>query len=79
MQVSGVERLEGHSLLDGIYDSWQRQQDFSYVLKGEDLIKYYSVVADSNLPVNAPEVNAANPIQYYHCVMFPAGGLFAFR
>ncbi len=79
VQVSGDEMLEGHSLLDGIYDSWQRQQDFSYVLKGEDLTKYYYVVADSNLPVKAPEVNAANDIQYYHCVMFPAGGLFAFR
>ncbi|MCH6575945.1 MAG: hypothetical protein IH795_12235, partial [Bacteroidetes bacterium] len=79
VQVSGDERLEGHSLLDGIYDSWQLQQDYSYVLKGEDLIKYYNLVADSNLPVNAPEVNAANAIQYYHCVMFPAGGLFAFR
>jgi len=79
VQVSGDERLEGHSLLDGIYDSWQRQQDFSYVLEGEDLTKYYKVVADSNLPVKAPEVNAANDIQYYHCVMFPAGGLFAFR
>ena len=79
VQVSGDERLEGHSLLDGIYDSWQRQQDYSYVLKGEDLIKYYNLVADSNLPVKAPEVNAANAIQYYQCVMFPAGGLFAFR
>lgn len=79
VQVSGDEMLEGHSLLDGIYDSWQRQQDFSYVLEGEDLTKYYKVVADSNLPVKAPEVNAANDIQYYHCVMFPAGGLFAFR
>jgi len=79
VQVSGDEMLEGHSLLDGIYNSWQHQQDYSYVLKGEDLTKYYNVVADSNLPVKAPEVNAANDIQYYHCVMFPAGGLFAFR
>lgn len=79
VQLSGNEMLEGHPLLDGIFVAWQNQHDYSYLLEGKDLSNYYNVVSDSNLPVQAPEVNHENARQYYHCVMFPAGGLFAFR
>ncbi|MEE9429906.1 MAG: SpoIIE family protein phosphatase [Melioribacteraceae bacterium] len=79
VHLSGDEALEGHPLLDGIYDAWQNQHDFSYVLEGKDLLDYYNVAADSNLPVQAPEVNSEIDTQYYHVVNFPAGGLFAFQ
>ncbi len=78
-QLSGDEMLEGHPLLEGIYDAYKDQKDYSYDLKGEDLINYYNVVADSNLPVSGPKANFEHITQYYHCVMFPAGGLFAFK
>ncbi len=77
--LSGDEILEGHPLLEGIYNAHQSQEDYSYVLEGQDLIDYYSVAAKSNLPVSAPEIDFEEPRQYYHCVCFPAGGLFAFR
>ncbi|SEA06898.1 ATP-binding protein [Bizionia paragorgiae] len=76
--LSGDEKLEGHPLLDGIYKAWQKQVDFSYTLKNKDLEKYYQVVASSNLPVTAPNDNNQLTTQYYHVVVFPAGGLFAF-
>jgi len=79
VHLSGDELLEGHPLLEGIFDAWQNQHDYSYVLEGKDLSDYYNITADSNFPVQAPKVNSENVIQYYHCVMFPAGGLFAFR
>jgi len=82
IQVSGDEMLEGHPLLDGIYDAWQKQNDYSYILQGKDLKQYYNVVAGSNLPISVPKEKLdASPLnkQYYHCVMFPAGGLYAFR
>ena len=79
VHLSGDEVLEGHPLLDGIFEAWKLQEDYSYVLQGKDLLDYYRVVADSNLPVSAPEVKSEDAIQYYHCIMFPAGGLFAFR
>jgi hypothetical protein len=78
VHLSGDEMLEGHPLLEGIYNAWLTQTDYSYVLKGNDLINYYKVAADSNLPVQAPGGLPEKPVQYYHCVMFPAGGLFAF-
>jgi len=76
--LSGDEILEGHPLLEGIYESWQNQIDYSYVLKGKDLKDYYKAAADSNLPVSGPEVKTEIATQYYQCAFFPAGGLFAF-
>lgn len=78
-QLSGDEVLEGHPLLEGIYNAWQNQVEYSYVLKGKELLDYYKVVAQSNLPESGPEINNENVTQFYHVVNFPAGGLFAFR
>ena len=78
VHLSGDEILEGHPLLEGIYNAWQSQREYSYVLKGQDLIDYYKVTSKSNLPVQAPKKNLETITQYYNCVMFPAGGLFAF-
>jgi len=77
--LSGNEMLEGHPLLDGIFEAWKLQKDYSYVLKGQDLLDYYKTTSNSNLPVAAPEGDPNDITQYYHCIMFPSGGLFAFR
>ena len=77
-QLSGDEKLEGHPLLDGIYNAWKKQVDFSYTLKNKDLENYYQVVSNSNLPVSPPNDDNKLTTQYYHVVVFPAGGLFAF-
>ncbi|MBQ0768321.1 MAG: nuclear transport factor 2 family protein, partial [Bizionia sp.] len=76
--LSGDEKLEGHPLLDGIYKAWEKQVDFSYILKNKDLESYYHVVKSSNLPVAPPSNDKQFTTQYYHLVVFPAGGLFAF-
>ncbi len=78
-QLSGDEILEGHPLLEGIFNAWENQHDYSYVLEGEDLTNYYRNTSESNLPVTGPEKNDEKVTQYYYCVMFPAGGLFAFE
>ena len=80
-QVVGDEILIGHPLLEGIYESWLKQETFYYVLKGADLKQYYQVVANTNF--HLPESIVAN-IQkgtehHYQCVVYPAGGLYAFR
>ncbi|MEN8194548.1 MAG: SpoIIE family protein phosphatase, partial [Bacteroidota bacterium] len=77
--LSGDEILEGHPLLEGIFKAWENQHDYSYVLEGDDLINYYEVAAESNLPVSGPKANDEKITQYYHSVMFQAGGIFAFR
>ncbi|SDB19724.1 His Kinase A (phospho-acceptor) domain-containing protein [Flavobacteriaceae bacterium MAR_2010_188] len=77
--LSGDEYLEGHPLLDSIYENWTKQQDFEYTLEGQDLINYYKKVSKTNLPVSGPDKLRLDSKQYYYVAMFPAGGLFAFK
>ena len=80
-QVVGNEFLSGHPLLDGIFESWLEQKPFQYTLKGRDLKKYYKVVADTNfhLPASVTATIKKDTEHHYLCVMYPAGGLYAFR
>jgi len=80
IQVVGDEPLCGHTLLDGIYDYWLKQETFRYILKGRDLKKYYKVVADTNfqLPESVTATIKEDAVHHYICVMYPAGGLYAF-
>ena len=81
LEVSGDEPLTGHPLLDGIFAHWKMQKPFTYKLKGEDLVNYYKAVASTEFqkPVANKVLENPSSNQYYHCAMFPAGGLFAFK
>jgi signal transduction histidine kinase/DNA-directed RNA polymerase subunit N (RpoN/RPB10) len=81
VQVSGTESMDLHPLLQGVYNAWLTNSDFSYVLEGEDLVQYYKTsgsgkvrLPDSQLILSAVEITT----QYYHIAVFEAGGLFAF-
>jgi signal transduction histidine kinase len=81
VQVSGNESMDIHPLLKGAFDSWLKQEDFNYILKGADLKEYYKAlsVADFRLPESQSKVSGDEEIeQYYFNALFPAGGLFAF-
>ncbi|MBX2817690.1 MAG: hypothetical protein KTR24_16920, partial [Saprospiraceae bacterium] len=80
-QVTGDEILEGHPLLDGIYQHWLTQAPFSYTLSGSDLKDYYKVIASSNFQLPDEVANPITPTceHYYLCVMNPSGGLYAFK
>ncbi len=82
LQVSGDESMDIHPLLQGAYDAWTRQEDFSYHLKGEDLQVFYKAIATTNLrlPVtDATNTSPENLEQFLYVFHFPAGGLYAFR
>jgi signal transduction histidine kinase len=80
IELSGDESLSGHTLLDTIFTNWKAQKSFSYILEGNDLIDYYKAVGSTDFQGSfAKEVlSNSNVSHYYHCVMFPAGGLFTF-
>ncbi|HWN88776.1 MAG TPA: ATP-binding protein, partial [Chitinophagaceae bacterium] len=81
VQVSGDEPLDYHPLLRGAYDGWIKQEDFSYVLQGEDLLSYYRDVANMKyqLPVSTPfDKEKIDQQQYYFNAVFQDGSLFAF-
>jgi signal transduction histidine kinase len=82
-QVSGSEFMDIHPLLQGAFDAWVRQdEDFSYILGGEDLTQFYSALTKTNfkLPDSQSIESAREDFkQYYYNVPFPAGSLYAFR
>jgi signal transduction histidine kinase len=81
VHVTGDESMDIHPLLRGAFEAWLKQVDYSYVLKDEDLKKYYKAIAGANfrLPDSQSLVEAEEKVQYYYNAMFTSGGLFAFR
>jgi signal transduction histidine kinase len=82
VQISGDESMESHPLLQGAFNAWLKQEDFSYVLRGNDLTDYYKAqtLANFKLPDSQSLLTADDDLrQYYFLATFKAGGLFAFR
>ena len=83
LQVSkSDESMEIHPLLQGAFDAWLVQEDFSYKLEGEDYKKYYETLKDTNFILpdsNSFTSEVEERKQYYYVTTFQAGGLFAFR
>ncbi|HET6769938.1 MAG TPA: hypothetical protein VFH08_21160, partial [Chitinophagaceae bacterium] len=82
IQTSGDEPMDIHPLLQGDFDAWLRQEDFSYVLEGKDLENYYHVLTETNfqLPESASfETIKKDHKQYYYVTPFELGTFFAFR
>jgi signal transduction histidine kinase len=68
-----------HPLLQGAYSGWRNKQEFfSYELKGDDLIKYFTVVNDHvDYPVKY-ELSSLPSKIFHHDFYFPEGTLFVF-
>lgn len=82
VQISGDESMDIHPLLRGAFDAWLRQEDFSYLLQGEDLINYYKSQIQSNFKLpDSQSILTEDDMykQYYFVAIFQSGGLFAFR
>ena len=81
-QVSANESMDIHPLLQGAFEAWiKKEKYFSYVLKGNDIEKYYRAIANENfiLPDSKQlELEKKLPQQYYYATMFKLGGFFAF-
>ena len=78
----GDESMDLHPLLQGVFEAWLKQEDFSYVLKGQDLNDYYTALLGGNfkLPKSQSFTTGHEELQHFHFnALFPAGGLFAFR
>lgn len=81
IHVSGDEPLDIHPLLKGAHEAWLKQEDFSYILEGEDLFTYYQSLDPTNLQL--PIVATFHPDEkdqrhYYFNTVFQHGSLFAF-
>jgi hypothetical protein len=50
IHVSGDESIDIHPMLQGAFDAWLRQGDFSYILQGEDLAIYCRAMTGARPP-----------------------------
>jgi signal transduction histidine kinase len=79
LEVSGDEPLDIHPLLKGAYDAWRKSEDYSYELKGQDLVDYYESITQTKFqePISSTFSRKEQP-QYYYNAVFRDGSLFAF-
>ena len=83
INFSGNESMDVHPMLQGVFAAWERQEeDFYYVLQGEDLISYYNTMKGDSytLPDGAAGAMVSDKdSHYYYCSIFSSGGLYLFR
>ena len=82
VQVTGDESFDIHPLLAGTFDAWLRQEDFDYILEGDDLTEYYKAVKDARFKLPESQFVSSEiefKRQYAYVAVYHAGGLFAFR
>ncbi len=72
--------LKDHPFLKEMLHSWEKQQHFTYLLKGEDYLNYYQLFENKGieLPGFVSE-STANAIQYCYTAMFHSGAITIFR
>jgi class 3 adenylate cyclase len=84
LQTFGDESVDIHPLLQGAYDAWLKQEEFNYELKGDDLVRYYRALVNTNFKLPQAEDIArqaeTQPMrQLYFVSPFESGNLFAFN
>ncbi|MBD0294790.1 MAG: nuclear transport factor 2 family protein, partial [Flavisolibacter sp.] len=78
--VSGDESMSIHPLLHEAFEAWLRQEDYSYVLQGNNLIEFYKAMESGNYKLpDAQSSELMGQTQYYFAASFKYGQLYAFR
>ncbi len=82
VQVSGDESMDIHPLLQGAFNAWLEQTDFSLVLEGEELKKYYKALLGVNfkLPDSESKISETEGLkQYYYVAQFSGWWFVCFQ
>jgi signal transduction histidine kinase len=75
LALIGWVMLQGHPVLENIYETWLKNEDYYPELSGEQLHSYYQLLL-SGLSVTAPDPQAEQK-QYGHFFPFSVGCLYA--
>ena len=70
IEVIGKLKMEGHPVLEGIFDSWILQQEYHPVLRGNEIKEYYQLVRPQ---ISFPEY-PNDAVQFGYFFSFPEGG-----
>ncbi|HVE61018.1 MAG TPA: hypothetical protein VNA26_04320, partial [Chitinophagaceae bacterium] len=82
VNFSGNESMDIHPMLQRVFAAWEKQEDFSYTLQGEDLVSYYNTMKGNSYTLPEGAVGAMvsdKDVHYYYCSIFSSGGIYFFR
>ncbi len=73
IEIIGKLKMEGHWVLDGVYDNWILQKEFHPVLRGNEIKEYNQLLRPQ---IAFPEY-PNNLVQHGYFFFFPEGGVYA--
>jgi signal transduction histidine kinase len=73
LELVGRLKMEGHPVLEGVYDHWISQTEYHPVLRGNEIKEYYQVVR----PQMAFPDYSHDDVQYGYFFFFKEGGVYA--
>jgi signal transduction histidine kinase len=73
IEIIGKLKMEGHWVLDGVYDNWILQKEFHPVLRGNEIKEYNQILKPQ---MDFPEY-PNNSVQFGYFFFFPEGGVYA--
>jgi len=76
--LTGDVNLNSHPAWRETIKAWKEQELHSYMLKGEELIQYYTILKENGYNFSEEFINSLNSIekQYYYNATIQKGGLF---
>ena len=73
IEIIGKLKMEGHWVLDGVYDNWILQKEFHPVLRGNEIKEYNRLLRPQVAFPEYPNDSA----QFGYFFFFPEGGVYA--
>ena len=73
IEIIGKLKMEGHWVLNGVYDAWCLQKEFHPVLHGNEIKEYNQILKPQ---MDFPEY-PNNLVQFGYFFFFPEGGVYA--
>jgi signal transduction histidine kinase len=73
IEIIGILKMEGHWVLDGVYDNWILQKEFHPVLRGNEIKEYNQLLRPQVAFPEYPNDSA----QFGYFFFFPEGGVYA--
>jgi signal transduction histidine kinase len=73
IEIVGILKMEGHWLLDGVYDNWCMQKEYHPILRGSEIKEYNQIIRPQIAFPEYPE----SSVQYGYFFFFPEGGVYA--
>ena len=70
IEIIGKLKMEGHPVLEGVFDNWILQHEYHPVLRGNEIKEYYQLVRPQ---ISFPEY-PNDAVQFGYFFFFPEGG-----